>query len=101
MITADFTSFCFRFLELFKEKSPYKTGNLRLNAIRFEYVDAKTFKVYINDVIAPYVYYTNEKWVSPRWNGRQNPNEGWVERAIEETLEELAREYKGKVTSNG
>lgn len=83
-------------MELYRAKSPYKTGNLRLNAIRFEMVGYNTCKIYIDDVIAPYVYYTNEKWVSPRWNGRQNPNEGWVERAIEETLEQISREYKGR-----
>lgn len=86
-------------MELYRAKSPYRTGNLRLNAIRFEMVDNTTCKIYIDDVIAPYVYYTNEKWESPRWNGKQNPNEGWVERAIEETLEQMSREYRGKVTA--
>ena len=24
-----------------------------------------------------YMPYTEEKWISPRWNGRQNPNQDW------------------------
>jgi len=26
-----------------------------------------------------YAAATNEEWVSPRWKGRQNPNQGWVD----------------------
>ena len=29
-----------------------------------------------------YMPYTNEKWVSPRWHGKKNPNEQWWQNAI-------------------
>lgn len=98
MTTVQFISFCLRFLAIFKSKSPIDTGNLRYNGIRFEIVDDATITIYIDDVIAPYVYYTNEPWLSPRWKGKANPNEGWIEKAIEETLEQIANEYKGVVS---
>lgn len=25
-----------------------------------------------------YTPYTHYKWISPRWNGKKNPNEGWI-----------------------
>lgn len=35
-----------------------------------------------NDGNAYYMPYTNEKWVSPRWHGKQNPNQDWWDKAI-------------------
>lgn len=29
-----------------------------------------------------YMPYTNERWISPRWHGRKNPNEQWWQNAI-------------------
>lgn len=55
------------------------TGNMKYNATRIEYLDAKTSKVFVDENIAPYVPYTNEPWISPRWKGAKNPNEGWFD----------------------
>lgn len=100
MITTDFFyEFCLDFYAIFREKSPYATGNLRVNAIKFRPINNSKVQIYIDDVIAPYVYYTNEPWEDPRWKGTKNPNEGWIEKAIEETLAELASVYKGVVKS--
>lgn len=29
-------------------------------------------------ISAPHTVYTEEEWLSPRWNGKQNPNQGWI-----------------------
>ncbi len=29
-----------------------------------------------------YMPYTNEKWISPKWNGKKNPNEAWWQQSI-------------------
>lgn len=100
MTTAEFYKFCIEFYRIFSKKSPYDTGNLRHNAIIIRPINNRKVQIYIDDVIAPYVYYTNEPWVSPRWHGKTNPNEGWIEQAIEETLAELASDYKGVVEVN-
>ena len=64
--------------------APKRTGNLAFNSIR-ELLDFKTPSrsvIGIGGEIAPYAVYTNEKWISPRWSGRSNPNENWIQRAI-------------------
>ena len=58
------------------------TGNMRRNATKFEVVSDNHFRIIIDSELADYVPYTNEPWISPRWHGRQNPNEGWFPRAV-------------------
>lgn len=87
-------------LGAFKRTSPIKTGNLRFNATKSEnavYFGVKVYKIYIEDEIAPYVYYTNEPWISPRWHGKKNPNEGWIDRGVMEVCQVIANELGGKV----
>ena len=76
-------SICEKAVEIVKEYSPIKTGNLRHNAITYSFVDSDTFIIEVNTSIAPYMPYTNEPWVARRWNGKKNPNEGWWEDACE------------------
>ena len=59
-----------------KARAPYDTGNLAINSIRI--VDNSV--TIGGSEIADYAIYTNEPWT----NGRKNPNEGWVDRAIQE-----------------
>lgn len=47
--------------------------------------------------IAPYVPYTNEPWISPKWNGKKNPNEGWWDRFVAEFTKRLANKLKGVI----
>lgn len=79
-ILAELLQFCL------KANAPYDTGNLAINSIRIMYdTDGEVF-VAIGGEIAPYAVYTNEKWISPKWNGKKNPNEKWIERSIEEAI---------------
>lgn len=72
--------------------APYDTGNLALNSIRVLYDTNGDVFVAIGGEIAPYAVYTNEKWVSDKWNGKSNPNENWIENAIDEALP-LIKDY--------
>jgi hypothetical protein len=64
-------------------RAPKDTGNLALNAIKPVYVEGG-YQIIVGGEIAPYAPVTNEVWLSPRWNGKQNPHEGWIQSAIEE-----------------
>lgn len=78
--------------------APYSTGNLRYNAIRYRWEDSNTFVIYVDESIAPYMPYTNEVWLSPRWKGRSNPNERWWQETVQIIAEEMAIELKGVLT---
>lgn len=83
-------------LRILRQHSPVRTGNLRYNATNAERITTDTVSVYIDGDIAPYAPYTNETWISPKWNGKKNPNEGWVDRAVEEIVAHLAAELGGE-----
>ena len=73
------------------------TGNMRFNATKFEVASDTHFRVVIDGEVAPYVPYTNEPWISPKWHGLQNPNEGWFPRAVMRYAEAVATALGGKV----
>jgi hypothetical protein len=79
---------------ILKHPEAKTTGNLKYNAlktIKTEY----GYKVYIDLDIAPYMPYTNEEWISPKWNGAKNPNEKWFENMVLVLAQELAMVYNG------
>ena len=79
-------------------KAPKDTGNLALNAIRKAYDDNGMPLIVIGGEVAPYAVFTNEPWIDDKWNGRQNPNQGWVQRAIEECVPTLQMMLSGSMT---
>lgn len=79
-------------------KAPKDTGNLALNAIRKAYDDNGMPIIVIGGEVAPYAVFTNEPWIDDKWNGRQNPNQGWVQRAIEECVPTLQMMLSGSMT---
>ena len=46
-------------------------------------------------LLGEYAIYTNEPWISPKWGGKQNPNQGWIERGIEKALPLIRQVYSG------
>ena len=64
---------CYAILKRF---APEDTGTLKAMITIQLYEDG--FGLRIN---APYTVYTNEAWISPKWNGKQNPNEMWIQDA--------------------
>lgn len=83
MTASRFEKLCMELVEEIRNVAPVDTGNLKNNAIRFEFIDENTFKIYVDESIAPYMPYTNEIWLSERWINKKtgikakNPNEGW------------------------
>jgi hypothetical protein len=77
MNSQEFKTMCLDVVEELRRVAPRDTGNLALNAIRYEFPNADECRIYVDKAIAPYMPYTNEPWISPRWNGHKNPNEGW------------------------
>ena len=73
------------------------TGNMALNAFKIEFPDNMTCRVWIDEDIAPYVFYTNEPWVAARWHGKKNPNEGWWDRAVKDFVDKVAEYLDGEV----
>lgn len=81
-----------------KKESPYDTGNLRLKGVKS--VAGSEMKIYVDTTIAPYMKYTNEPWSNfgPPLRGKENPNEGWWEKAAEEVAYSMAKDLKGKLS---
>lgn len=76
---------------------PIDTGNMSLNAFRFEPLGNMRWKIYIDEKKAPYAPYVNEKWISPKWNGKQNPNEGFWEGVLETIAVMISGTINGQI----
>lgn len=72
------------------------TGNLADNAFKWWW-EGTTFHIEIDEDIAPYMVYTNAPWLSPRWHGKKNPNEGWWEHIYDYFAQRLADELGGEI----
>lgn len=79
-------------------KTRYKTstGNMAFNALRYK-IEGNLFTVYVDEQIAPYVWYTIKPWLSPRWHGKKNPNQDWDKIFQEEFMRRLAEKLGGKI----
>lgn len=84
-------------LKKMREVSPYDTGNLRDNGIWLVRTGKNEYTVSIGAPTAPYAVYTNEVWVSPRWNGKPNPNEHWIDTGVQMVVREIMSTYGGKL----
>lgn len=94
MTSIGFIVLCQECESILRARAPYKTGNLRYNAIKLEMIDSHTCRLYVDESIAPYMPYTNEPWVNRPGN---NPNEGWFDKAAEEIAQHIARRLKGDI----
>lgn len=72
------------------------TGNLKFNALQVMH-EADTSRVFVDENIAPYMPYTNEPWISPRWKGAKNPNENWFDEFVKIFATQLAAELGGEI----
>lgn len=90
------TDRCYRAAEVLKSalvaNAPKDTWNLALNSIRVVQANGSWY-VLIGGEIAPYAEYTNETWKKGF-----NPNEGWIERSIEEVLPVIRQIMSGALS---
>jgi|LGOV01.1.fsa_nt_gb hypothetical protein len=82
-------------LVLVQTLSPYRSGDLS-RSFKATIVDGG-LKISTN---MEYMPYTNEKWISPQWRGRKNPNEGWFEETTEYIARYIALGLGGTYVSN-
>lgn len=68
--------------------APERTGDLKVSIHLVENEDGFSIVVDID-----YMVYTEERWISPRWKGRENPRLYW----LRETVEELARVFAAEL----
>lgn len=80
-----------------KELSPVDTGNMQQN-ISVVQDNARQYSIKIGGNVAPYAVYTNEKWVSPRWHGKKNPNEKWIDSGVSSFVTELTLQLNGELS---
>lgn len=71
--------------------APRRSGALK-SSIRLEEYE-NGFDIVID---ISYVVYTEERWIHPRWRGRENPNLHWIKRSVELLAQEFASQYGGK-----
>ena len=109
MTAAKFNKICNDACAFIKSMSPYDTGNLRRNAIRIEFENVDTCRIYVDEGIAPYMIFTNEPWehkvikmgnfrpgeVVERLRTWDNPNEAWWNKAVEAALQLIAKKAGG------
>ena len=93
------------------KRTPKKTGNLAYNAIKYKWNSPTQFEIYVDvgdtDAFvagekflvgqAPYMPFTNEVWISPRWNGKKNPHQNWWNKEMESVIKYIARRLGGQV----
>ena len=111
MTSSEFIKLCQECEEMLRAAAPYDTGNLRYHAIKIEFPDANTCRLYVDEKIAPYMKYTNEPWdqklismgnfrkgeTVTRLRTWRNPNQGWWERAVQQIAEHVAQRVKGEL----
>jgi hypothetical protein len=85
--------------EYLKSCAPVDTGNLKENAIQIIQSAPEEYQIIIDSSIAPYAVYTNEKWISPQWRGKKNPNEKWIDKAVKHIAETICQMVGGKFTT--
>ncbi len=104
MTAERFYEYVNRFADLLRQLAPKDTGNLAFNAIRIEWHGKNEAQIYVDgdglDGIAPYMPFTNEPWVADKWKGAKNPNQGWWQKAIEQIINKLDREFGGEISEH-
>ncbi len=80
-------------------RAPKDTWNLTNHGIRKVWNPVRfSWEVVIGGEPAPYAIYTNEPWISTKWHGAINPNQGWIQMAVEEAKPTLIGILSGVIT---
>jgi len=95
MEMAQFVGLTVGAFQIFQAIVPIDTGNLRYNATNYDSTGERSCEFIVDGNIAPYAVFTNEPWLSPRWGGKKNPNEGWVQGGVELVAMYLSQQLGG------
>lgn len=88
---------CYYLMMQLKLFAPFEWGNL-MNSIQIREITPYQYEVLIGGELVNYAPATNEEWVSPRWKGKQNPNQGWIEKCIESSLPVMKQIMAGDIS---
>lgn len=83
---------------MLKLVAPKESTNLATSGIRILDPDSGVYDIGIGGEPAPYAVYTNEPWISEKWGGKQNPNQGWIQNAISSALPTLQSILDGAIS---
>ena len=97
MEMAQFVGLTVGAFQIFQAIVPIDTGNMRYNATTFNSTGTMSCTIKVDGSIAPYAVYTNEPWLSPRWHGKTNPNEGWWNEWCDTFMKRLATKLQGNL----
>lgn len=89
MTDAQFTAICLSMKQDIQKKTPVDTGNLKLKATKGESIGSGKFKIYVDQKIAPYFRYVNNKGWSKHYR--------YFETAFEEALIKMAERVGGTI----
>jgi len=80
-----------------KANCPIDTGNLSQHGI---WMSDDGSKIWIGGELAPYAIYTNEPWSEFDFplKGHKNPNENWIDNAIEKSVQTIKTVLSGELT---
>lgn len=75
--------------------APHKSGALKASI-------KKADRGNVCDIIIDieYMPYTEERWIHPRWNGRENPNLYWLKNAVKKFANQIVSRYGGEINVN-
>ena len=82
-------------LIIVQSMSPYRSGDLS-RSFKLNLIDGG-FEISTD---MSYMPYTNEKWISPQWRGRENPNEGWFQETTEYVVRYITVNLGGNYVSD-
>ncbi len=77
--------------------SPVDTGNLHDRGLVKKQFSPTSMGIIMGGPLAPYGPYTTLPWIHERWNGKQNPNQGWATRAANDAAQEIANMTGGRI----
>ncbi len=75
---------------------PKDTGQMRYDSFKLERIDETTWRIYIDQDIAPYAKYVNEKLPSHH-TPKQLANEGFFDRVFDLISNQLASALNGQI----
>ena len=74
---------------------PVRRGNLKASISSYNR-SLNHFSVVVGQNIK-YAVYVEEEWLSPRWKGRQNPNEKWLNKTVEKFASNIYQKVGGSL----
>ena len=83
--------------KMFVEACPKDTLNLCTHGINTKKTGVEKYEIAIGGPNAYYAVFTNEVWVAPRWNGKKNPNEHWIDKTVEDFVDFICEQTGGEL----